>query len=62
MGLDAGLIQAGPVSKIKARARWFIEEAGKQGRFVLFINDIPYDTSPENVRSVVSIARDHNYT
>jgi hypothetical protein len=62
MGLDAGLIQAGPVSEIKARAKWFIEEAGRQGRFVLFINDIPYDTSPENVHTVVSVARDHIYT
>jgi uroporphyrinogen-III decarboxylase len=62
MGLDAGLIQRGPVSKIKVRTQKFIEEAGWDGRFVLFINDIPYDTSPENIHAVVTVARDHQYS
>ncbi len=61
MGLDAGLIQTGPVSKIKKRARRLINEAGVNGRFVLYINDIPYDTSPEHIHTVVSAARDHQY-
>ena len=59
MGLDANLIGAGSVEQIAARARRFIEEAGKHGRFVLFMNDIPYETAVENVRAVVSVAREY---
>ena len=62
MGLDARLIQTGPVSEIRARAQKFIKEVGEEGRFVLLINDIPYDTSPENVHTVVSAALDYQYT
>ncbi|KKL68359.1 hypothetical protein LCGC14_2125760 [marine sediment metagenome] len=61
MGLDAGLIQSGPVSEIKKRSRRLINEAGVNGRFVLFINDIPYDAPPEHIHTVVSAARDHQY-
>ena len=42
MGLDARLIQTGPASEIRTRAQKFIKELGEEGRFVLFINDIPY--------------------
>jgi len=59
MGLDAHLIYEGPVSEIKARARRFIEEGGSTGRFILYINDIPYDTPSEHVHAVVSVAREY---
>jgi uroporphyrinogen-III decarboxylase len=59
MGLDAHLIGTGSIAEIEAKTRYFIEEGGEAGRFVLFINDIPYDTQPENVRAVVSTA--HKY-
>lgn len=59
MGLDAHLICEGPVSEIKARARRFIEEGGSSGRFILFINDIPYDTPSEHVHAVVAVAREY---
>jgi uroporphyrinogen-III decarboxylase len=59
MGLDANLIRSGSLAEIESRARRFIEEAGKAGRFVLFINDIPYDTPPENVRAVISVAHEY---
>lgn len=59
MGLDAYLICKGPVSEIKARARRFIEEGGITGRFILLINDIPYDTPSEHVHAVVSVAREY---
>ncbi len=61
MELDANLIRRGSISEIKSRAKRFVEEAGSGGRFVLFINDIPYDTPPEHVRAVVSVAREHHY-
>jgi len=59
MGLDANLVGSAPVADIESRARRFIEEGGRGGRFVLFINDIPYDTPPENVQAVVSAAREY---
>lgn len=59
MGLDANLVGAGSVAEIKARARQFIEEAGRRGRFVLFINDIPYETPPANVHAVVATAHEY---
>jgi hypothetical protein len=57
MGMDAGLVGSGTVGDIEARASRFIEEGGKTGRFVLFINDVPYNTPPEHVHAVVSVAR-----
>jgi uroporphyrinogen-III decarboxylase len=59
MGLDAGLILSGPILAIQARTNRFIEEAGMNGRFVFFINDIPYNTPPEHVQAAVSAARGH---
>ena len=59
MGLDANLIGSGSVAEIASRARTFIEGAGMAGRFVLFINDIPYDTPPENVRAAISVAYEY---
>ena len=57
MGLDASLVGLGRETEIACRAASFIEEAGSRGRFVLFINDIPYDAPVENVRAVVRTAR-----
>ena len=59
MGLDAGLILSGPIRAIQVRTNRFIEEAGMNGRFVFFINDIPYNTPPEHVQAAVSAARGH---
>ena len=59
MGLDAHLIASGPVEEIAARARMFIEEAGMEGRFVLFMNDIAYTAPVENVKAVISAAREY---
>jgi uroporphyrinogen-III decarboxylase len=61
MGIDANLIRNGPVSAIKARSLRYIQEAGRDGRFVLFINDIPYDTPPEHVHAVVEVAHAYRY-
>jgi uroporphyrinogen-III decarboxylase len=62
MGLDAGFIKTGHVDEIKERAKLFIEEAAMDGRFVLFINDIPYDTPPENVHAVAAAAHESVYS
>jgi uroporphyrinogen-III decarboxylase len=62
MGLDAGLIRRGPESAIRDRARRFIDGAGRDGRFVLFINDVPYDTQPDHVRAAVAVAHQYIYS
>ena len=61
MGIDAVLIRNGPVHAIQDRARRFIDGAGRDGRFVLYINDIPYDTPVEHVKSVVSVGHGYAY-
>jgi len=61
MGLDAILIEQGPVSEIRARARRFIDEAGRDGRFVLFLNDVPPQTPPQHVHAAVSVAHEYRY-
>ena len=57
MGMDASLIGTGPLAAIVDRARRFIEEGGPHGRFLLFINDMPYATPPAHVQAVVATAR-----
>jgi uroporphyrinogen-III decarboxylase len=59
LGLDAHLICRGPISEIEKRARRFVEEGGITGRFILLINDIPYDTPCGHVHAVVSVAREY---
>jgi len=59
MGMDANLINGGTPRQVRERARRFIEEGGIRGRFVLFMNDIPYDTPPGNVDAVVATAREY---
>jgi len=59
VGLDANLVGAGSAEEVALRARRFIDEAGKTGRFVLFLNDIPYETPPENVRAAVAVAHEY---
>ena len=61
MGLDAALIRTGPMKAIEARAKKFIEQAARDGRFILYMNDIPYDTSPGHVHTVVSVAHEYSY-
>ncbi|MHC4563170.1 MAG: uroporphyrinogen decarboxylase family protein [Planctomycetota bacterium] len=59
MGLDAGLIEHGPIKDIRFRARHFIDQAGQEGRFALFLNDIPYHTPPDHVHAAVAVAHDY---
>ena len=61
MGLDAALIEQGPVDAVRSRAQLFIDEAGRDGRFILFLNDIPYNTPPDHVHAAVAVAHQHRY-
>lgn len=61
MGMDAALIEHGPVGDIRSRARLFIDQAGRDGRFVLFLNDVPYNTPPEHVHAAAAVAHHWRY-
>ena len=61
MGLDAHLIEQGPLEEIKTRVQWFIDEAGYEGRFILFLNDVPFNTPSEHVHAAVSVAHGYLY-
>ena len=61
MGLDAGLIEQGPVEAIRARAQHFIDQAAQDGRFILFLNDVPFLTPPEHVDAAVAVAHAWRY-
>ena len=61
MGLDASLIRSGPAPAIVSRAKRFIEEAGRDGRFILYLNDIPFDTPSEHVQAAVSAGHEQVY-
>jgi uroporphyrinogen-III decarboxylase len=57
-GLDAGLLETGPIGEIEARVQRFITEGAGDGRFCLFLNDVAYRTPPAHVHAAVAIA--HN--
>jgi len=59
MGIDATLIERGPVEAIEGRARHFVDAAGRDGRFVLFLNDVAYNAPSEHVHAAVAVAHGH---
>ncbi len=61
MGIDATLIESGPAGDLEARARRFIDAAARDGRFVLYMNDVPFDAPPEHVHAVVRVGHQHRY-
>ena len=61
MGIDTNTVQDGPVAKIKERIKTFIDQAGRDGRFCVYINYIPYNAKPQNVHAVVSSAHEYRY-
>jgi len=60
LGIGAGLIERGPIEAIRERASEFCHAAGRDGKFVLFLNDIPSGTPPEHVHAAVEVA--HSWT
>ncbi len=61
MGIDTNLIQDGPAWKIAERVNRFIDLAGYEGWFCIYINYIPYNTAPEHVHAAVSAAHGYRY-
>ncbi len=58
-GIDAALIQEGPVEAIVERFKLYIEKIGRDGRCMFHINQIPGETPSEHVHAAVAAC--HSY-
>lgn len=58
-GIDAALIQEGPVEAIVERVKLYIEKIGRDGRCMFHINQIPGETPSEHVHAAVAAC--HSY-
>jgi uroporphyrinogen-III decarboxylase len=56
-GLDAVLMQNGPVDAIVERVKSYIDAMARGGRFTLYLNDLPADTPPEHIHAAVAACR-----
>jgi uroporphyrinogen-III decarboxylase len=53
-GVDATLLQEGPVEAIVERIRKYIDVLARDGRCAIYLNQIPADTRPEHVHAAVA--------
>jgi len=53
-GVDATLLQKGPVDAIVERIKHYIDGLARDGRCAIYLNQIPADTRPENVHAAVA--------
>jgi len=56
-GVDAALIMDGPADAVVERIRNYIDGMGRDGRLILYLNQIPVDTPPEHVHAAVAACR-----
>ncbi len=56
-GVDAALIMDGPVEAIVQRLKRYIDEMGRDGGLILYLNQIPVDTPPEHVHAAVAVVK-----
>jgi len=57
VGIDAVLLFEGPVEAIANRVRDYIRAGAHDGRFTLFLNEVPKDAPPAHVHAAVQAAR-----
>jgi len=58
-GVDALLLENGPVEAIVERIKYYIDVMARDGRGVIFLNQIPADTPPEHIHAAVAAC--HTY-
>jgi hypothetical protein len=58
-GVDAALIQKGPVEAIVERIKLYVEKLGRDGRCMVHLNQIPGETPSEHVHAAVAAC--HTY-
>lgn len=56
-GVDAVLLQNGPVEAIVERIKLYIDKLGRDGRCTIHLNQIPAETPPENIHAAVAACR-----
>ena len=58
-GVDATLLQKGPVEAIVERIKTYIDKMARDGRCMIHLNQIPAETPPEHVHAAVAAC--HTY-
>jgi uroporphyrinogen-III decarboxylase len=58
-GVDASVLQRGPVDAIVERIKLYIDKMARDGRCMLHLNQIPADTPPEHIHAAVAAC--HTY-
>jgi hypothetical protein len=58
-GVDATLLCKGPPAAIVERIKDYIDTPGRDGRFAIYLNQIPAETPPEHIHA--SVAACHTY-
>jgi len=58
-GVDATLLQRGPVAAIVERIKLYIDKLARDGRCMIHLNQIPADTPPEHIHAAVAAC--HTY-
>ncbi|MEN8246231.1 MAG: uroporphyrinogen decarboxylase family protein [Thermodesulfobacteriota bacterium] len=53
-GVDANLLKNGPIKAIVERIKLYIDKLGRDGRFMIHLNQIPTDTPPEHIHAAVA--------
>jgi uroporphyrinogen-III decarboxylase len=53
-GVDATLLQEGPVEAIVERIKLYIDKMGRDGRCMIHLNQIPAETPPKHVHAAVA--------
>ncbi|MBW2283645.1 MAG: hypothetical protein JRF65_03475 [Deltaproteobacteria bacterium] len=56
-GIDAVLMEKGPVEAIVERIKTYIHVMGRDGHFAIYLNDLPADTPPEHIHAAVAACR-----
>lgn len=58
-GIDATLLCEGPAAAIAERIKNYIDVLGRDGRFAIYLNQIPAETPPEHIHAAVAAC--HTY-
>ena len=58
-GVDATLLGSGPVEAIVERIKYYIDTMARDGRAIVFLNQIPAETPPEHIHAAVAAC--HTY-
>lgn len=56
-GVDATLLRDGPIEAIVQRIRYYTGAMARDGRCVIFLNQIPAETPPEHIHAAVAACR-----